>query len=86
MILNHPAKIMKALYWAGGEMTVPQLIKDTGLKQSQVYGAIYVLEKKNYIKKRLEEEYGYRTIKRKIFVELRNPVLAEQSLKKWGAL
>lgn len=67
-------------------MTVKQIAKDTGLRPKQVYVALRELANKNYIKKRLEKQSGYRSIKIELFSRLSNIVLAEKSLKKWGAL
>lgn len=80
--------VLKAIYWEGKEVTVPELVRETGLKINQVYMALYALKQRQYIIIRTEKphwENGNR-VPPKSFITLRNPTLTESSLKKWGLI
>ncbi len=80
--------VLKALYWAGKEQSIPEIVKDTGLKKRQIYMVLSVLKRFGYVKvRRIETHWeNGEYVPPKIFAKLSNPQLTEQTLKKRGII
>lgn len=87
-MVTNQSLILKSLYWSGKEQTVKDISRDTGLNSSQIHTALVQLKFMHYIKVRREKPYWEegKLHPHKIFVQLVNPQLTEQTLKKRGVI
>jgi hypothetical protein len=87
-MVTNQTLVLKSLYWAGKEQSIPEIVKDTGLKKRQVYMVLHIFKKFSYVTiRRIETHWENGVyVPPKIFAKLRNPQLTEQTLKKRGVL
>lgn len=87
-MITNQSIVLKALYWAGKEVSINEIVNDTGLKRTQVYMALYNLKQMHYIKKRTDPvkwNNGIMT-NNKTFIKLSNPQITEKILRRKGVI
>ena len=87
-MVTNQKMVLICLYWAGKEMSIVDICKNTGLNRTQVYSVIQLYKKIGFINiRRIETtNWGDVFIPNKIFISLRNPKLTETTLKKKGLI